>query len=110
MKTFIVYEDVPTYIVNENTSKFEFNRNFFKIENESNNTFSEIARATLETFKTCNLYQLDYYPEIKKNQILYGFYSNYNYIYSMIQLKDGTIVTGHYNPKKYYFMIITLIN
>ena len=103
LKTFIVYEDVPTYIVNENTSKFEFNRNFFKIENESNNTFSEIARATLETFKTCNLYQLDYYPEIKKNQILYGFYSNYNYIYSMIQLKDGTIVTGHYNPKKVLF-------
>ena len=66
LKTFIVYEDVPTYIVNENISKFEFNRNFFQIENESNDTFSEIARATLQTFETCCLYQLNYYPEIKK--------------------------------------------
>ena len=103
LKTFIVYEDVPTYIVNENTSKFEFNRNFCQIERESNNTFSEIARATLETFQTCNLYQLNYYPEIKKNQILYGFNTNYNQIYSMIQLKDGTIVSGHYSPKKVLF-------
>ena len=103
LKTFIVYEDVPTYIVNENISKFEFNRNFFQIENESNDTFSEIARATLQTFETCCLYQLNYYPEIKKNQILYGFNANYDQIYSMIQLKDGTIVSGHYSPKKVLF-------
>ena len=103
LKTFIVYEDVPTYILNENTSKFEFNRNFFQIENESNDTFSEIARATLKTFETCCLYQLNYYPEIKRNEFLYGFNSNYNQIYSMIQLKDGTIVAGHYSPKKVSF-------
>ena len=64
LKTFLVYEDIPSYIVNENASKFQFNKNFFIVENESNNTFGEISRATLETFETCNLYQLMYYPHL----------------------------------------------
>ena len=103
LKTFIVYENIPTYILNENTSKFQFNRNFFIIENESNNTFSEIARATLETFKTCNLYQLNYYPEIKKDTSLYELNTKEEEISSIIQLKDGDILTGHYNTKKILF-------
>ena len=32
MKTFIVYENIPSYIINENASKFQFNKNFFIIE------------------------------------------------------------------------------
>jgi hypothetical protein len=36
LKTFLVYEDIPSYIINENTSKFQFNKNFFIVENESN--------------------------------------------------------------------------
>ena len=28
MKTFIVYENLPSYIINENASKFQFNKNF----------------------------------------------------------------------------------
>jgi WD40 repeat protein len=103
LKTFIVYENIPTYIINENASKFQFNRNFFIIENESNNTFSEIARATLETFKTCNLYQLNYYPEIKKDTSLYELNTKEEEISSIIQLKDGDILTGHYNTKKILF-------
>ena len=103
LKTFIVYENIPTYIVNENTSKFQFNRNFFIIEKESNNTFSEISRATLETFETCNLYQLMYYPEIKKDIVLYELNTNEGEISSIIQLKDGDILTGHYNSKKVLF-------
>ena len=102
-KTFIVFQDVPSYIINENTSKFQFNKNFFIIENESNNTFDEIARATLETFETCNLYQLSYYPEIKVNEALYELNTNNNLIYSIIQLKDTTILTGNYSNKKVLF-------
>ena len=103
LKTFIVYENIPTYIINENASKFQFNKNFFIQENESNDTFSEIARATLETFETCNLYQLMYYPEIKKDKSLYELDTNNGEISSIIQLKDGTIITGHYNSKKASF-------
>ena len=32
MKTFIVYENIPSYIINENASKFQFNRNFLIVE------------------------------------------------------------------------------
>jgi hypothetical protein len=103
LKTFLVYEDIPSYIINENTSKFQFNKNFFIVENESNKTFSEIARATFETLETCNLYQLMYYPEIKKSQPLYELNTNDGDISSLIQLADGTIVTGHYNKKKVSF-------
>lgn len=102
-KTFIVFKDIPTYIVNENASKFQFNKNFFITENEANNTFDEIARATLETFETCNLYQLAYYPEIKMDETLYEFNTNNGLISSMIQLKKGNILLGHYNDKKVAF-------
>ena len=102
-KTFLVFKDIPTYIVNENASKFQFNKNFFITENEANNTFDEIARATLETFETCNLYQLAYYPEIKMDETLYEFNTNNGLISSMIQLKEGNILLGHYNDKKVAF-------
>ena len=84
LKTFIVYENIPTYILNENAFKFQFNRNFFIVEKESNNTFNEIARATLETFETCNLYQLNYYPEIKKDTTLYELNTKEDEISSII--------------------------
>jgi len=103
LKTFIVYEDLPSYIVNENTSKFQFHKNFFVVEKESNNTFEEISRATLETFETCNLYQLMYFPEIKIDEELYKLKTNEGDISSIIQLKDGTILTGHYDKKKVSF-------
>ena len=103
IKTFLVYEDVPSYIINENTSKFQFNKNFFKVESESNNTFGEISRATLETFETCNLYQLMYYPDIKKDETLYEVNTQDNDISSIIQFKDGIIATGHYSNKKVSF-------
>jgi WD40 repeat protein len=103
LKTFIVYENIPTYILNENAFKFQFNRNFFIVEKESNNTFNEIARATLETFETCNLYQLNYYPEIKKDTTLYELNTKEDEISCIIQLKDGDILTGHYNSKKVLF-------
>ena len=103
LKTFIVCEDIPSYIVNENTSKFGFNKNFFVVEKELDKTFGEISRATLETFETCNLYQLMYYPEIKIDETLYKFKTNDGEISSIIQLKDGTILTGHYNNKKVSF-------
>ena len=79
------------------------NRNFFIVEKESNNTFNEIARATLETFETCNLYQLNYYPEIKKDTILYELNTKEDEISCIIQLKDGDILSGHYNSKKVLF-------
>jgi hypothetical protein len=102
-KTFIVFKDIPNYVINENASKFQFNKNFFIKEGESNNTFSEIARATLETFETCNLYQLAYYPEINIDETLYEFNTNNKSISSMIQLKDGSIAIGHYDNKKVSF-------
>lgn len=83
-------------------SKFQFNKNFFVVEKESNNTFKEISRATLEKFKTFNLYQLKYYP-IKTDQFLYELETKNNLISSIIQLKNGTILTGHYNNKKVLF-------
>ncbi len=103
LKTFIVFEEIPSFILNENVSKFQFNKNFFIVENESNQTFKEIARATLETFNTFNLYQLMYYPPIKIDDYLYEIETKNNYISSIIQLKDGTILSGHYNNKKVLF-------
>ena len=103
LKTFIVYENIPTYIVNENASKFQFNKNFFIVEKESNNTFGEIARATLETFETCSLYQLVYYPEMIKDKTLYELDTKDDEISSITQIKDGTIIIGHYNSKKVSF-------
>jgi hypothetical protein len=103
LKTFIVFEEIPSFILNENVSKFQFNKNFFIVENESNQTFKEIARATLETFNTFNLYQLMYYPPIKIDDYLYEIETKNNLISSIIQLKDGTILSGHYNNKKVLF-------
>ena len=44
-----------------------------------------------------------YYPVIKKDESLYEFNTNEGDISSIIQLKDGTIITGHYNKKKVSF-------
>ena len=106
LNTFFNYSDVPSYYLNENTSKFHFNRNFLIIEQEGNNTFDEISRKTLETFKTCNLYQMNYSTEFKKDEPIFELNINNNNsdtIYSIIQLKDKTIVAGLYNSKKVVF-------
>ena len=79
----------------KNVSKFQFNKNFFVIEKESNNTFREISRATLKTFNTFNLYQLIYY--LKIDEFLYEIETKNKLISSIIQLKDGTILTGQIN-------------
>ena len=44
-----------------------------------------------------------YYPEIKKDIVLYELNTNEGEISSIIQLKDGDILTGHYNSKKVLF-------
>lgn len=108
-KTFLAFQDVPSYIINENASKFQFNKNFFIQEKKMEkkkigyDTFYEIAGETLETFETCNLYQLSYYPQIIFDEAIYKLNTNNNLISSIIQLKDTTILTGHYSNKKVLF-------
>ena len=41
-KTFIIFQDIPTHIINENASKFQFNKHFFIKEHEKNDTVDEI--------------------------------------------------------------------
>lgn len=102
--TFFNYPDVPSYYLNENASKFQFNKNFLIIEKENNNTFNEISNKTMETLKTCNLYQMKYYMEFKKDEPLFELnINNNNNIYSIIQLRDKAIVAGLYNSKKIVF-------
>ena len=104
--TFFNYPDVPSYYLNENVSKFQFNKNFLIIEKENNNTFNEISQKTMETLKTCNLYQMKYSTEFKIDEPLFELNINNNNsdnIFSIIQLKDKTIVAGLYNSKKIVF-------
>ena len=54
---------------------------------------------------------MNYSSEFKKDEpILNINNNNRDTIYSIIQLKDKTIVAGLYNSKKVYFMIILLQN
>ena len=60
----------------------------------------------METLKTCNLYQIKYSTEFKKDEPLFELNINNNNsdkIFSIIQLKDKTIVAGLYNSKKIVF-------
>ena len=105
-KTFFNCDDIPSHFLNQNVSNFQFNKNFLIIEKENNDTFNEISRATLETLKTCTLFQMSYSPEFKKDEILFELNINNNQndnIYSIIQLKDKSIAAGLYNNKKVLF-------
>ena len=42
-----------------------------------------------------------YYPEIKINDYLFELNTKNNFISSIIQLKDGTNLTDHYNNKSF---------
>lgn len=67
----------------------QFNKNFLIIEKENNNTFNEISQKTMETLKTCNLYQMKYSTEFKKDEPLFELNINNNNsdnIFSIIQL------------------------
>ena len=90
-KTFFYCDDLPSYYLNKNVSNFQFNKNFLIIEKENNDTFNEISRSTFESFKTFNLFQMNYSPEFKNDNILFEFNINNNQndnIYSIIQFKD----------------------
>ena len=104
--TYFNYRDAPSYNLNENVSKFQFNKKFLIIESENNDKYEEISLKTLETFKTCNLYQIKYYIESNKDEPIFELNINNNKddsICSIIQLKDKTIAAGLYNSKKIVF-------
>ena len=105
--TFFNYGNMSSHYLNETVTRFQFNKYFFITEKEGNDTFDEISRSTFETFKTCNLYNMEFCPEIKIDESLYELNVNKNnntdHIYSIIQLKNKDIAVGLYNSKKVIF-------